>query len=62
MIFALLLAGMSFATSSKVEAQETAKVAAGGGWSTWHDYTGTFGGVTINIFGCWGAETNCYGA
>lgn len=66
MIFALLLAGMSFATPSKVEAQETAKIAGGesnkvaAGYQGWHDFYITLGDVSVNIYGCWGAGDGCY--
>ncbi len=59
-IFALLLAGMSFATPSKVEAQAPKVVADV--YKTWFDWYVTIGGVTINVYGCAGSGGDCYGA
>ncbi len=49
--FALLLAGMSFATPSKVEAQGTAKVSADG----WRIYVSW-----RNVEGCWFSGDTCF--
>jgi hypothetical protein len=52
MIFALLLAGMSFATPSKVEAQETQRVVAGDGWRTYFSWYG--------MEGCYAVDGDCF--